>query len=76
MRQLDKYGDDPTFKAIVLRIDSPGGGIASSQEIYMTIGRLREEGKRVVVSLGSLAASSPGLGPSLAASVSCAACQR
>jgi protease-4 len=57
VRQLDEYGDDPTIKGMVLRIDSPGGGVASSQEIYMTIKRLREDGKLVVASLGSLAAS-------------------
>ena len=31
VRQLTKYGDDTSIKAIVLRIDSPGGGVASSQ---------------------------------------------
>ena len=32
VRQLTKYGDDTSIKAIILRIDSPGGGVASSQE--------------------------------------------
>jgi protease-4 len=57
VRQLAKYGEDPTIKALVLRIDSPGGGVASSQEIYLTVKHLRDEGKLVVASLGSLAAS-------------------
>jgi protease-4 len=57
VRQLVKYGDDPTVKAMILRIDSPGGGVAASQDIFMTIKRLRDEGKLVVASLGSLAAS-------------------
>jgi protease-4 len=57
VRQLTKYGDDPTIKAMVLRIDSPGGGVASSQEIYGAVKRSRDEGKLVVASLGSLAAS-------------------
>lgn len=57
VRQLEKYGEDPTIKAMVLRIDSPGGGVASSQEIYAAVKRLRDDGKLVVASLGSLAAS-------------------
>lgn len=57
VRQLTKYGDDPSIKAVVLRIDSPGGGVAPSQEIYQEIKRIRAQGKLVVASLGSLAAS-------------------
>jgi protease-4 len=57
VRQLAKYGDDPTIKAMVLRIDSPGGGVASAQEIYAAVKRIRDDGKLVVASLGSLAAS-------------------
>lgn len=57
VRQLAKYGDDPAIKAIVLRIDSPGGGVASSQEVYEEVKRIRARGKLVVASLGSIAAS-------------------
>jgi protease-4 len=57
VRQLTKYADDPSIKAIVLRIDSPGGGVASSQEIYEEVKRVRSSGKLVVASLGSVAAS-------------------
>jgi protease-4 len=57
VRQLTKYGDDPAIQAIVLRIDSPGGGVAPAQEIYQEIKRLRTKGKLMVASLGSLAAS-------------------
>jgi protease-4 len=57
IRQLTKYADDASIKAIVLRIDSPGGGVAPSQEIYQEVKRLRAKGKLVVASLGSLAAS-------------------
>jgi protease-4 len=56
-RQLTKYVDDPSIKAVVLRIDSPGGGVASSQEIYEEVKRVRSRGKLVVASLGSVAAS-------------------
>jgi protease IV len=57
VRQLTKYGDDASIKAIILRIESPGGGVASSQEIYEEVSRVRSGGKLVVASLGSVAAS-------------------
>jgi protease-4 len=57
VRQLTKYGDDASINAIVLRIDSPGGGVASSQEIYEAVRRVRSSGKLVVASMGSVAAS-------------------
>ncbi len=57
VRQLTRYSHDPSIKAIVLRIDSPGGGVAPSQEIYQEIKRIRAQGKLIVASLGSLAAS-------------------
>jgi protease IV len=57
VRQLTKYGDDTSIKAIILRIDSPGGGVASSQEIYEEVRRVRSAGKLVVASMGSVAAS-------------------
>lgn len=57
-QHLKMYGDDSRVKAILLRIDSPGGGVAASQEIYDQVKRLREEKqKKVVVSMGSVAAS-------------------
>lgn len=43
-------------KAIVLRIDSPGGAVAPSEEIYNAVRRLKAE-KPIVVSMGSMAAS-------------------
>jgi protease-4 len=57
VRQLTKYADDPTIRAIILRIESPGGGVASSQEIYEEVKRARASGKPVIASLGSVAAS-------------------
>lgn len=56
--QLKMYGDDSRVKAVLLRIDSPGGGVAASQEISDQVKWLREEKKKkVVVSMGSVAAS-------------------
>jgi protease IV len=57
VRLLTKYADDASIKAIVLKIDSPGGGVASSQEIYDEVRRVQSGGKLVVASLGSVAAS-------------------
>ena len=55
---LKKYKDNPAVKAILLRIDSPGGGVVPSQEIYEEVKKIREEGqKKVVVSMGTVAAS-------------------
>ena len=54
---LHKYGRSQTVKAVVVRINSPGGAIAPSQEIYSAIKQLRAKGKPVVASLDSVAAS-------------------
>lgn len=57
VRQIKKYREDRSIKGIVLHIDSPGGGVVPSQEMYEEVRKTREEGKPVVVSMGSLAAS-------------------
>ena len=58
VRQIKKYADDKSIKAIVLRIDSPGGGVAPSQEIYSEILKVRKSSNKIVVtSMGNLAAS-------------------
>ncbi len=56
--QLKKFGEDSSIKAIILHVNSPGGGVAASEEIYREVKRLREEKKkRVVVSIESVGAS-------------------
>ncbi len=55
--QIDRMQRDPSVKAVVVRLDSPGGGVAASQEIYDAVRRLRDEGKPVVASMGGVAAS-------------------
>jgi len=56
--QLKDFGTRSGVKSVVIRIDSPGGGVAASQEIYEAIKKFRAEtNKRVVVSMGSVAAS-------------------
>ena len=57
VRQLKKYRDDKSIKGILFRIDSPGGGVVASQEIFEEVKKVREQGKPIVVSMGSLAAS-------------------
>ncbi len=57
VEELHDYTEDGSIKAIVLRIDSPGGGVVAAQEIYNAVKNARKEGKKVVVSMGSVAAS-------------------
>jgi protease-4 len=55
---LKDYGNRSAVKSVVLRINSPGGGVAASQEIFEAIKKFRAETKKkVVVSMGSVAAS-------------------
>ena len=55
---LKKFGDSPSVKAIVLRIDSPGGGVVPSQEIHDAVKRVRNKNnKAVIASMGTVAAS-------------------
>lgn len=57
-RHLKQYGDDTRVKAIILRINSPGGGVSASQEIHREVVRVKEEKKKkIIVSMGSVAAS-------------------
>lgn len=67
VRQLKRWGDSRSVKAILLHVDSPGGAVAPSQEIYAEILRVREEEEKIViVSMSSLGASGAYL-------ISCAA---
>jgi protease IV len=56
--QLKKFGDDSSIKAIIIHVNSPGGGVAASEEIYREVKRLRKEkNKKVVVSIETVGAS-------------------
>jgi protease-4 len=57
IKLLKKYAKDERVKAIVLRLDSPGGQVAPAQELYRQIRKIRQDGKPVVASMGSVAAS-------------------
>lgn len=56
VKQLHDFSKDDKVKAVVIRIDSPGGVVGPSQEIWSAVKRLKEK-KPVVVSMGSVAAS-------------------
>lgn len=56
-KEIQKAQDDQNIKALVLRIDSPGGAVGAAQEIYRALQIFREHKKPIVVSMGSLAAS-------------------
>ncbi len=57
VQQIKRYRENTAVRAIVLRIESPGGGVSASQEIYQEVKKTREYGKPIVVSMGSVAAS-------------------
>lgn len=56
VEQLDEYGKSRDIRAIVIRVNSPGGGVVPSQEIYEKILKVRKS-KKVVASMGTVAAS-------------------
>lgn len=58
VKQLKKYGDDGSVKAIIVHVNSPGGGAAASEEIYREMRRVRDEKKKkLVVSIETVGAS-------------------
>ena len=58
VKNLKKFADDDSVKAIILHIDSPGGGVAASEEIYREVRRIRDEKKKkIVASIESVGAS-------------------
>jgi len=56
LKHLRQFSRDDSIKAIVVRIDSPGGAVGASQEIYRELKRISKQ-KPVVASMGSVAAS-------------------
>jgi protease-4 len=58
VRQLKGFADDDSIKAIVIHVNSPGGGVAASEEIYREVKRIRDEKKkRIVASIETVGAS-------------------
>jgi len=56
LKQLERYQEDKSIKAIVVRINSPGGAVGPAQEILRELEKIRQD-KKVVASLGTVAAS-------------------
>src|SRR4029079_4526427 len=58
VQQVKKFGDDDSIKAIILHVNSPGGGVAASEEIYREVRRIRDEKKKkIVASIETVGAS-------------------
>ena len=57
VNQVKKFRQDKRIRGIILRIDSPGGAVGPSQEIYNEVLKTRESGKTIYASMGALAAS-------------------
>ncbi|MBI5181773.1 MAG: signal peptide peptidase SppA [Nitrospirae bacterium] len=58
VKEIRKYADNPSVKAILIRVDSPGGGVVASQEIYEALKWSKEiKQKKVITSMGTVAAS-------------------
>lgn len=58
VKQLKKFGDDDSVKAIILHLNTPGGGAAASEEIYKQVRRIRDEKKKkIVASIETVGAS-------------------
>ncbi|HUO25870.1 MAG TPA: signal peptide peptidase SppA [Candidatus Aquilonibacter sp.] len=56
--QLKKFADDSSIKAIILHVNSPGGGVAASEEISREVRRIRDQKKKpIVVSIETVGAS-------------------
>src|SRR3990167_4710392 len=55
-KQIKEYGERDDVKAIVIRINSPGGGVGPSQEVYKEVKKASAK-KKVVASMGAVAAS-------------------
>lgn len=57
IREIRTLASDPDVKAILLRINSPGGAVVPSQDIYEEVLKARKKGKTVVASIGTVGAS-------------------
>ena len=58
VRQLERFNRRKDIDAILVRVDSPGGTVAASQEIYEKLRRIRDDGQKpIIASMGTVAAS-------------------
>src|SRR5258708_34792451 len=58
VQELKKFADDDSVKAIIIHVNSPGGGVSASEEIYREVKRIRDEKKkRIVASIQAVGAT-------------------
>lgn len=57
LADLKRHRENPSVRAVVIRINSPGGVVGPTQDLHQALRRIREAGKPVVASIGSVAAS-------------------
>jgi len=57
VEQLNKFNKENSIKGIVIRMDTPGGSVAATQEIFEAVKRVKQNNKKIVVSMGNIAAS-------------------
>ncbi|MFC1650631.1 signal peptide peptidase SppA [Candidatus Latescibacterota bacterium] len=57
VKKLEKYIKDKNIPAIVIRLNTPGGGVSATQEIFETVKKARRAGKKVIASMGAVSAS-------------------
>ena len=57
IEQLDRYVRHENVPAIVIRLNTPGGGVAATQEVYESVRKAKDAGKIVIASMGTVAAS-------------------
>src|SRR6516162_3607358 len=57
VQQLKKFSDDDSIKAIIIHVNSPGGGVAASEEIYREVKRIRDQKKKSIAATISIVAT-------------------
>ncbi|MFH1428774.1 MAG: signal peptide peptidase SppA [Candidatus Margulisiibacteriota bacterium] len=57
VEQIKQAGNDPTVRAIIMRLNTEGGSAIAADRIYLAINKVRENGKVVIASMGNIAAS-------------------
>ncbi len=57
VHEIKDYADQGSIRALVIRLNSPGGVVAASQELYLELKRIRDQGKPVLASIASTGAS-------------------
>lgn len=57
LKELHELSEDKNIRAVVVRVDSPGGAVGPSQEVFRELLKLKKNSKTVVISMGTVAAS-------------------